>query len=202
MRGARCTIQSGMPSSVHRIFFAVVPDAQALRAIEAVAAELRASKAIGGRWTDPAKYHATVRFLGDHREPEALVDKARAAAAVVRQGAFAATFDRVATFGGRFQAPCVLRCTPQSDSCLEALWSALGDALTQQGIDSERDSRFMPHLTIAYADRRLAQPLRIDPITTAVGEFALVDSRVGAGTHSVIGRWPLCAPDDRRSAQA
>jgi 2'-5' RNA ligase len=191
-----------MPSSVHRIFFAVVPDAAATRAIEDLAADLRARKVVGGRWTAPEKYHATVRFLGDHTEPESLIEKARAAAASVRLAPFALTFERVSTFGGRFQAPCVLRCSPESERALESLWSALGSALDAHGVESEHERRFLPHLTIAYADRRLVQPVRFDPITSPISEFVLVDSRIGSGGHTVIGRWPLAEGGGARRALA
>jgi len=182
-----------MPGSVHRLFFAVVPDAGALAAAGRVVADLRAAKTIGGRWTAPAKYHVTAYFLGDHREPDAPVAAATAAAARIAAAPFVIEFDRVVTFRGRYQVPCVLRCTQDSDRVLTDLWQQLDRALSRHGVDGDHERRYVPHLTIAYADRMLERPIAIDPIRSPVGEFVLVDSVVGRDVHEVIGRWRLAA---------
>lgn len=183
-----------MPAAVHRLFFAVIPDAGAAAAVERVAESLRAAKTVGGRWIAPARYHVTAFFLGDHGEPAPLVAAAAAAAARVALAPFTLELDRVATFRGRHQVPCVLRCAPDSDRVLTDLWQQLGRTLPAPVADLERERRFVPHLTIAYADRMLAQPIAIDPIRFQADEFVLVDSPVGKDRHEVVARWRLTSP--------
>lgn len=198
LRARASGIQSGMPSTLHRLFFAVFPDAAARAAIERVVADLRATKRIGGRWTAASKYHVTLQFLGDHDDAAPLIAKASTAAQAVLAESFDFSFDRIATFRGRFQVPCVLRLAPDSEAAFEALWRQLGDALARAGIAGETQRRYQPHLTIAYADRMLAEPIAIEPISAPAREFALVDSPVGGDLHQVVGCWPLAADADDR----
>jgi 2'-5' RNA ligase len=177
---------------MHRLFFAIFPDTAALQAIGRVAAGLQAAKTIRGRWTAPAKYHITARFLGDYsEEAEGMVARAEAAAAQVQVAAFEITLDRIVTFRGRYQSPCVLRCTPRSEAAVKTLWQGLGDALCVTPEQERTERRFLPHLTIAYGDRMLAAPLGIEPIVSRIGEFALVDSH--ESSHVVRARWPLAS---------
>jgi 2'-5' RNA ligase len=176
---------------MHRLFFAIFPDPPALEAIGRVAADLKAAKVLRGRWTMPAKYHITARFLGDHDDPaDELIARAKAAAAQLRTAPFEIAFDRIVTFRGRYQSPCVLRCTPLSDSAMQQLWRGLGVVLPGvRGEEMER--RFVPHLTIAYGDRMLETPISIEPIVSRIEEFALVDSN--GAQHAALARWPLTA---------
>ncbi|HEY2396899.1 MAG TPA: 2'-5' RNA ligase family protein [Rudaea sp.] len=175
---------------MHRLFFAIYPDPPALQEIERVAANLRAARTIRGRWAAPEKYHITARFLGDFADAaDEMVDRATAAAALVRAAAFEITLDRVATLRGRYQVPCVLRCAARSEPAIQALWQGLGAALSTTPEQEQTQRRFLPHLTIAYGDRMLDAPLGIAPIVSRIGEFVLVDSH--QSSHVVRGRWPL-----------
>jgi len=176
-----------MVSQMHRLFFAIFPDPPALAAIGRVAARLQAEKVLRGRWTASAKYHVTAWFLGDHADPAAVIARAKDAAAQMRAVPFDITFDRVVTFRGRHQSPCVVRCTSESDEAIEALWRGLGAASSD--VRGEAAGRFVPHLTIAYADRMLDAPIAIEPIVTRIEAFALVDSH--HAQHEVLARWPL-----------
>jgi 2'-5' RNA ligase len=180
-----------MPSNCHRLFFAVLPGPAAATAIEGVVAGLREAATLRGRWTAAAKRHITVRFLGDHVDAAHLIARARAAAARVEQAPFNVTLDRITCFRGRFQAPCVLRCSHASETALETLWSKLGAALASVGVSAPDERRFIPHLTIGYVDRVLEQPLAIAPVAFAVTEFVLIDSAIGPGTHEIVERWTL-----------
>src|SRR5215471_3982261 len=136
-----------MASDIHRLFFAAHPDAAVLDSIGQAAAKLRDAKLIRGRWTQAAKYHMTLRFLGDFREPVTdIVGQATAAAGTLRTAPFEVVLDRVTTFRGRFQAPCVLRCAAASDQAVRGVWSALGDALAKLGVDHRIDNRFIAHV--------------------------------------------------------
>ena len=180
-----------MPES-HRLFFALYPDAAAAQAIARVVDGLREAKVIRGRWTAPAKHHVTARFLGDHgRGAAGVIEHARQAAARVHCAPFDVAFDRVATFRGRYQCPCVLRCPAQGEAGALLLWSVLGEALSALGVDGRAENHFIPHLTIAYADRMLNEHLPIEPIRWRAREFALVDSC--RSEHRVVERWTLSA---------
>lgn len=189
-----------MTSIVHRLFFAVLPDAAALPAMAGVVDGLKSANAIRGRWTAPAKYHLTVQFLGDHRAPDALIEQAVAAAGGIEFAAFLLAFDRIATFRGRYQLPCVLRCTRECEEVVVALSARLGSALARLGIERE-ERRFIPHLTVAYADRML-QDMSIEPIEWRAREFVLVDSHVGRDRHEVIGRWAFAEPATAATGQS
>jgi 2'-5' RNA ligase len=72
---------------------------------------------------------------------------------------------------------------------IEALWRGLGAASSDAR--SEEAGRFVPHLTIAYADRMLDAPIAIEPVVTPIKAFALVDSN--HAQHEVLARWSLTA---------
>ena len=180
----------------HRLFFALLPDADAQRRIGKVAEDLRNSKTIRGSWGDPSRYHLTLQFLGDFETADATIAQAAQAAESVRFPPIDLVLDRVATFGGRFRAPCVLRCRHQTDTVAHALWQLQGDALLIAGLAGDA-RRYKPHVTIGYGDQALAQPIAIEPIVWRAEEFVLIDSPVGHARHEVIGRWPLLA-DNRK----
>ena len=114
------------------------------------------------------------------------------AAAQLRIAPFEVVLDRVATFDGHRKSPCVLRCTPDSEQAVEALRSALGEALaTARLADLLESSRFTPHLTIAYIDGSLAQPVAVQSIVWPVREFALVESHVRESRHEVLAQRQL-----------
>jgi len=181
-----------MERQVHRLFFALRPDADALRAIEQQAQTLSGASLMRGKWLSPVKYHLTVRFLGDFREADDIVVRAADAAADMRSGTFQCAFDRIASFPSRFKPPCVLRCTPDSEAALQALAAELGRALARAGLGEYLETRpYLPHLTIAYGDLALPAALPIATICWNVDSFVLIDSN--AGEHRQIGCWTLRA---------
>lgn len=175
---------------MHRLFFAIFPDLPALAAIERVAAGLQEANALRGRWIPREKYHVTVRFLGDYDDEHAAdtIERASSAAADVHPAGFAMVLDRVATFRGRYRAPCVLRCSRECEAEVHALWQQLGDQLARAGVADGDGRRFLPHVTIAYSDRNLDEAIAVEPVQWRVGEFALVDSHLSC--HRVVARWP------------
>jgi len=187
----RGTLQSVMAPGAHRLFFAVIPGAEALQSISRVALGVREARTIRGSWVEPDRYHLTLQFLGDFVSPQATIAIAMSAAQRLRFAPIDFLLDRVATFGGRFRAPCVLRCSRESDTLAQTLWRLQGEALKEAGFDGDTQRRFKPHVTIGYGDQVLAEPLAIAPIAWRAEEFVLVDSAVGRGRHDVIARWPL-----------
>jgi len=176
----------------HRLFFALRPDAAVLDWIVRAAAELKETQRLRGRWLDPAKLHLTVQFLGDFAAIDDIVQRARNAVANLRVADFEFTIDRVESFPRRVNPPCVLRCTPESQVLLEVLSRELGVALSAAGLGEYVETRpYMPHLTIAYAQSTLPEPIAIEPIVWHAHAISLVDSH--AGQHAQIDSWPLCA---------
>ena len=178
-------------SQVHRLFFALLP-AAATRARLLALAELlkRGHPELRARWVDPARYHATLHFLGDHAalRPD-LVEAALAAAGKLRAAAFEWTLDSAISFRGR-EPPCVLRGAEVPPPLLQ-LWQALGHALALAGQGGSREREFTPHVTLGYGRGALAQPLAVEPVTWPAREFALIHHVVGQGAYQVLGRWPL-----------
>jgi RNA 2',3'-cyclic 3'-phosphodiesterase len=134
-----------------------------------------------------------VQFLGNHPgRPAAIIERACTAAAQLRIAPFEVVLDRVATFGAHRKSPCVLRCTPDSERTVEALRSALGEALaTARLADLLESSRFTPHVTIAYIEGSLAQAVPVESIVWPVREFALVESHVRKSRYEVLAQWQL-----------
>jgi len=179
-----------MASQVHRLFFALKPDAAAAEAIARTVEMLQATQRIRGRWLPPAKLHLTVQFLGDLTAPDAIVQRARSAAESLRIAPFEFTFDRVASFSRRLNSPCVLRCAPGSEASLQELARELAVLLSAAGLGEYLETRpYVPHLTIAYAQNALPEPIAIEPIIWQACAIGLVDSH--GGQHAQIDSWPL-----------
>jgi len=187
-----------MSEPIHRLFFALRPDAATAREIESAATALKASGRVRGRWLQPSKHHLTVHFLGNHAgRPTSLIEQACSAAQQVRGAPFEIELDRVETFGAHRQSPCVLRCSPDSDRSLEGLRAALGSALAGEGLGHLLEDRFTPHVTIAYVDGRLNEPITIRAVAWRVHEFELVESHGPTAQHEVLDRWTLREPETR-----
>ncbi|HET7062968.1 MAG TPA: RNA 2',3'-cyclic phosphodiesterase [Rudaea sp.] len=184
-----------MSEPTHRLFFALRPDAAVAREIECAAASIKASGHVRGRWVQSSKHHLTVHFLGSHAgRPTSLIERAHGAAQRVRIAPFEIELERVETFGARRQSPCVLRCSPHSERPLEMLRTTLGEALADAGLARWLEQRFTPHVTIAYVDATLDEPITIPAITWRVQNFALVESHGATAQHEVLDRWPLRVP--------
>ncbi|MDE3072975.1 MAG: 2'-5' RNA ligase family protein [Pseudomonadota bacterium] len=177
------------PAATHRLFFALVPDPATRERLAHVGEALAANRP-GLRRVHPARYHATVHFLGnDTALRSGLVDAAVAAAGTVRGAPFAWTLDGVASFHGR-QPPCVLRGTA-TPAGLQQLWHRLGQALLLNGLGGHLERRFIPHVTLAYSEGALLEPAPIAPIVWPVADFALLHSVVGQGGYRTLGCWAL-----------
>ena len=175
---------------VHRLFFAILPDAAARLAISDRADMLRAQQAVRGRWIDPSRYHMTLHFLGDHSGlRQDLVDRASSAAARIATASFDLELDRLASFTGR-KPTGVLCCTDESNP-VHALWQALRRELSLVGLGARLESKFVPHVTLFYGDGPPLEPANIAPVAWRVRDFALVHSVVGQGGYRILANWPL-----------
>jgi len=181
-----------MPAQLHRLFFAVRPPPPVARAIESVAAQARAAGLAHGHWLRAAKYHITVLFLGTfERCPDAVIEQALAAGGALRFAPFEIVLDRISSFPGRRQSPCILRCAAACETMLHALQRELAGASVAAGIQSGDEQHFIPHLTLAYADHPVPQDIPIDPLRWPAREVTLMLSHVGSGRHEQVACWPL-----------
>jgi len=172
---------------MHRLFFALWPDAALRRGIARAAEGHPAVRNAGGRAEAVDRYHLTLRFLGDFDAlaPGMLDALGAAATGVATRPPFELIIDRIGSFGpGRVvwmgcQAP-----PPQ----LVQLHRDLGEALAAAGIASKESSTFIPHLTLR---RNAHGPVEqaIPPLRWWARDFVLIDS--SAGEYRIIGRWSL-----------
>jgi 2'-5' RNA ligase len=163
--------------TVHRLFFALSPDAALRQQIAEASTQLEREHASGGRRLNPDRYHLTLQFLGDFQPLRpSVVDAARQAADSVRLPAFEISLDHAGSFPG---SNVWWLGTHGMAPGLQALWDALGAALARAGVQVKSSQRFAPHLTIRRDVRRQIEPVAIGPLHWAVRDFVLFDSRPG-----------------------
>ena len=181
-----------MRTVTHTVFLGLRPPPDVVPAIGQAAESLKAMKLIRGSWVKPVNYHITLHFFGNYLElPMDILERIKAAAAEISFAPFTMTFDRISSFRGKRQSPCILLCAHDSDAALQSFWRELGKVLKAHKLEKHLESRLTPHITLAYADKPLAQSISIAPITWTADGFVLLDSLVGAGTHNELARWPL-----------
>jgi 2'-5' RNA ligase len=181
-----------MPTHTHRLFFALCPPPSTVPEVERAAEAVKTAGVIRGSWLATDKYHLTLHFLGDHPAlPGDLLERAKAAAVMVRSAPFQFALDNVSSFRGKWQSPCVLRCARETDVALRAFFRDLGDALTAQGLGHYVERRFTPHVTLAYGNNALTEPIAVTPIIWPVSDFVLIDSHFGKSHHEVLETWRL-----------
>lgn len=174
-------------ADAHRLFFALWPDAPVRDALHS-AVERVAAFRVAGRRVEPGKYHLTLHFLGESADvPASTIDRCRRAAATVACDAFRLVIDRA----GSFPPARVEWLAPSGGSGLDALWSAMAEALDEAGVAVRGTDAFRAHVTVLRGLSTSLGELRIEPIRWPVDAFVLVHSH--AGHYDVIGRWPLAA---------
>jgi len=180
----------------HRVFFAVMPDADSAAQIALRAEHLRASGRLRGKRIKTQRLHVTLHHLGDFPElPVPVVTAARAAADSIAAAPFDVTFDHAMSFAGRpGNRPFVLL-GEDGLAALTAFWQVLGDALARAGLHVTR-AHFKPHMTLLY-DRSAVARQSVEPIGWTVREFVLIHSLLGKTHYETLGRWPLTGPGTR-----
>ncbi len=181
------------PAEVHRLFFALLPDATTRARLAQAAQALKASHpGLRARWVNPARYHATLHFLGDHALlRQDVVDAATAAAGELRMAPFEWVLHEAAGFHGR-QPPCILRSSRVPEP-LQQLWQDLRRALVLVGQGRHVARSFTPHVTVAYSHAALLDATPIEPVAWWVERVALVHSVVGQQDYQVLAEWSLQA---------
>lgn len=170
-----------MSNVPHRLYFALCPDPVVRDAL------IGAARGLGlpGKPVPPERLHLTLRFLGTWpASPDDAIERARRAGDAVACAPFHLVVDRA----GHFDTARVAWLGPAGSSGLDALWSALGHALEDVGLECADAPEFVPHVTVARGVTAHVEAT-VDPISWPVTEFALLHSHAGA--HRTLATWPL-----------
>jgi 2'-5' RNA ligase len=182
----------GAAPETQSVFFALWPNAATRERIAAQAQRLKAERLLARGWIAPAKYHATLHHF-------ALLPSARAAFEAAAQRAvarlalraFVWSPDRIDSFHGRGQHPCILRGAVDPPE-LRALWEQLREALILEGLGKQLGRQaYTPHITLAYLPHPLDEPRTVEPLHWTVDRLALLHSIPGHPEYERLAEWPL-----------
>ncbi|MEA3031007.1 MAG: 2,3-cyclic 3-phosphodiesterase [Sphingomonadales bacterium] len=172
---------------LHRLFYALRPPPAAASHLHDRCAWLRPAH----RRVGPDRLHITLNILDDR--PCLPLDLLAAMVAVgdaVAANPFRIIFDQLS--GGRRSI--VLR-PSEKIAALHRFQRHLAEGLAHAGVETRRDARFSPHITLLHRGCS-GFTEAVDPVSWRVEEFFLIESLVGWTRHVVRGRWPL----DRRAS--
>jgi 2'-5' RNA ligase len=191
-------VQPGLPGmgdagrERHRLFLALLPDADACARMRRIAEDLQARYALT-HLIRQQRYHVTVHFLGDNTMLRAdQVAAAQHAAAAVVAAPFELAFDALANFGNRHDPACALRASTVP-AAAQALWCDARDRLFRAGLGRELAPAFVPHVTLAHTGRVHVEAARVEPVVLRVAEWVLVHAVSGRPDYAILDRWPLAA---------
>ncbi|WP_426689650.1 2'-5' RNA ligase family protein [Rhodanobacter ginsengiterrae] len=182
---------AGRPAAVHRLFFALLPDAATRAWLAQAAQSVRAAHpALRARWVAPQRYHATLHFLGEHSSlRQDVVAAAVAAADRLAAEPFEWVLNEAASFHAS-QPPWILR-SAGFPAPLQALWQGLRGALILAGQGRHLERQLTPHVTIAYGDGHALAPAAIEPLAWRVERFGLLHSVSGRADYHRLAEWSL-----------
>jgi 2'-5' RNA ligase len=160
--------ESSKAERQHRLFFAIWPGDE-LRS--ALAPRIQALQPAGvGRPQRPDQWHVTLEFLGS--VPASRVAAVREAAGQVHAGPCEVVFDAVEFWRRPEVLTLVARALPPP---LGSLVDQLRAALAARGFEPE-SRPFRAHLTLARKVIHPVLPVKFEPLTWPVNDFALVES--------------------------
>jgi len=182
------------PQPKDRLFFAVLPDADACAQIQRLAQGLRAQHQLQGRTLDAARLHVSLQDLGDHADmPHALIARAGAAAAALKMAPFRVRFDQALSFSGKSRSAGRRAFVLTGDDGVTGfaqLHQALTRAMHAAGLPNTSAS-ITPHVTMLYDGASVA-PQPVEAVEWTVRDFVLVHSLIGANLpYTILQRWPL-----------
>ena len=179
------------PRSTDRLFFAIYPNVDAAARIARLAQHLCGEHRLKGRPLAAERLHVTLHHLGDYVGlPEALVAAAINAASTIAMRPFEVAFDRAGRFGGGTGKRPFVLLGGDGITALTAFQQALGMAMKKAGLGRLAESRFTPHMTLLYDDRRVSEQA-VETIGWTAHEFVLVHSLLGRTRHVPLARWVL-----------
>lgn len=173
----------------NRYFFAIVPTAEAGRAIDRIADGFRRSHDLRGPIIGPARYHISLCGVGAPGPvPDEIPSKLQAIGDQVRCQPFDVGFDHAVSFSqGARKRPLVLAHS-EGLPALGWLQATLRRAMMAGGLPA--NGQFNPHLTMLY-DEQIVLETGIPPLRWNAREFVLIRSVNGEARHRHLARWPL-----------
>ncbi|MEP6756167.1 MAG: RNA 2',3'-cyclic phosphodiesterase [Chthonomonadales bacterium] len=191
-----------------RLFYAVLPPSNVLNMLgEQVATWRQQADEQGIRWTDPTKFHFTVRFLGETslQKTQSAMEVGRELAA--RMVPFEVTFGAPGAFPDRTRPNVIWVGLESGDADLKFLAESL-DARTESLGFRKEPKAFSPHLTIARTktygaeevmSNWLASSPEMETISFPVNSFFLMQTVPGAAgsTYREVERFTF-APEPER----
>jgi 2'-5' RNA ligase len=179
----------------HTVYFAVLPDANIAREVEAARRKIAGRDGLAGKCTEPPRLHISLLCLC-RQSPRLLAPEAEeaalAAARFVRLEPFEVVLDRATTFGRAADAaagkrPVVLGLAETAG--MRSLYQRLHGVLERARVIGGRMRPFTPHMTMLYGAAAVDEP--VAPIRWTVREFHLVHSLHGRAQHRILGSFPL-----------
>jgi 2'-5' RNA ligase len=145
---------------------------------------------------------------GDYFDfPENVVARVIKNASAITFPQFELEGDRIISFSGKHvdvekQGGCpIVLLARDGVAELTTLQHALEVAKVNAGLEWNGRSRFTPHMTLLYDERREIEQT-IEPIRWTAREFVLVHSLLGQGQHVALARWQLSRSYPVRSANS
>ncbi|MGJ7499573.1 2'-5' RNA ligase family protein [Variovorax sp. ZT5P49] len=174
----------------HTLFLALLPDTQDAATIAALGERMNSQHTLKGTLVEAHRLHVTLFDLGDYAQvPADKVAQASNAAASVPVPAFDVVFEKAMSYA---KGALVLCADDEANvSALRVFRQRLGEALADAGLKPSRS--FTPHMTVAYARRKLEKHALEAPVRWTAASLVLIDSHVGEDVHEVLGRWPAAA---------
>ena len=166
-----------------RLFFAIEPAEDALRALAKAAEAL--ARETGGRPTPRDKIHLTLAFLGEVED--ARIAAAESAGEATEGRAFTLVLDRLGAFR---RAGVAWAGVSMPDPALLRLQGTLAAHLGARGFALE-PRPFAPHVTLARKIERAPRDRAFEPVGWRATDFALVRSDTATGKYETLRRWPL-----------
>lgn len=106
--------------------------------------------------------------------------------------AFAATFDRLQGFNGKYGRAVVMTSSRPARGFFTLRKAVFGE-MHLAGMEVPPSLDFAPHVSLAYQRSRIPT-IPVRPVTWMVHELVLIRSLVGRSKHICLGRWPLWMP--------
>lgn len=178
-----------------RLLFAVFPDLEAVDQISELAASLRTKHGMPGRARPPHILHVTMELIGDY--PDMPLTEIERLQKILPQMRLAmppieVCFDRTMSFQNRKKCPFVLLGSPEKNEPLRRLRESLAVQLAGHGFPLRPKAAFVPHVTMIYDERCLAEEA-VEPIRWTVREVGLVLSHLGVTKYDHLGAWNFAA---------
>ena len=190
---------TGIPPSTSNelrgLFFALFPDANALKAIDDVVAMLASKYRASGRCVKSHRRHMTLHFV-DHYglRPEDVIERLKRVGADVVAKGFEVQLDIVGSFP-KADKPWWIGTRVVSEE-LKALRNAIVEGECRSRGKLASRSTFTPHVTLFRQNHDVLETFPVDPIRWRVDSFCLIDSVFGSHPkHNLIAEWIL--PKDR-----